>query len=194
MKRSPSSFSSSAPSPRSASDSRNRGAPGTSSAVGWNCTNSRSVTRAPANHASITPSPVAIDGLVVSRNTWPAPPVASNTAPACTSSTPIADGESRADAAPVTHDQLVDARIALDAHACLLGDALPQRAANLPAGRIRGVQHAPPAVRAFAAERQRADRIAIEPRAPLDQLVHIAHAVFDQHRRPRPRRTGHRPR
>src|SRR5687767_6867540 len=45
----------------------------------------RHVARAPANHASITPSPVAIGGLVVSRNTWPAPPVASKTAPACTS-------------------------------------------------------------------------------------------------------------
>ena len=40
----PRALTSRAPSPRSASDSRNRGCPGTFSAVGWNCTNSRSAT------------------------------------------------------------------------------------------------------------------------------------------------------
>jgi hypothetical protein len=44
--------------------------------VNW--TNSRSATRAPATAAIAIPSPVAIAGFVVSRNTWPAPPVASS--------------------------------------------------------------------------------------------------------------------
>ena len=35
------------------------------STVGWNCTNSRSATTAPARSAAATPSPVATDGLVV---------------------------------------------------------------------------------------------------------------------------------
>ena len=35
------------------------------STVGWNCTNSRSVTRAPARSAAAIPSPVATGGLVV---------------------------------------------------------------------------------------------------------------------------------
>ena len=54
------------------------------SAVGWNCTNSRSATRAPARHAIAMPSPDATSGLVVSRNTCPAPPVASSVARART--------------------------------------------------------------------------------------------------------------
>ena len=84
MKRSPAALTISAPSPRSASDSRKRGAPGALSTVGWNCTNSRSATRAPARHAMATPSPVATPGLVLSRNTRAAPPVAMSVARART--------------------------------------------------------------------------------------------------------------
>ena len=50
------------------------------STVGWNCTNSRSATAAPARSASAMPSPVATDGFVDRLNTWPRPPVASTTA------------------------------------------------------------------------------------------------------------------
>ena len=57
VKRSPCSSSSSAPSPRSAS--REQEADGPTSAVGWNCTNSRSATAAPARYASAIPSPTA---------------------------------------------------------------------------------------------------------------------------------------
>ena len=35
------------------------------STVGWNCTNSRSASTAPARSAAAMPSPVATDGLVV---------------------------------------------------------------------------------------------------------------------------------
>ena len=91
---------------------------------------------------------------------------------------------------PPLDDQLDRARVALDAHARLLRHALPQRAAELAAGGIGRMQHAPAAMRAFAAERQRARVVAIEPRAPLDQFVHVAHAVFDQHAHGGRRRTG----
>ena len=56
--------------------------------VGWNCTNSTSVTTAPARSASATPSPVETDGLVVDEKTWPSPPVASTTARARIAPTP----------------------------------------------------------------------------------------------------------
>ena len=46
--------------------------------MGWNWTNSRSVTSAPARIATATPSPVDTDGLVVAANTCPSPPVASS--------------------------------------------------------------------------------------------------------------------
>src|SRR5438445_133681 len=84
VKRSPSAFRRYAPSPRTASDTRKRGAPGTARAVGWNCTNSMSTSDAPARLAMAMPSPVATGGFVVSWNTWPAPPVASRVARAST--------------------------------------------------------------------------------------------------------------
>jgi len=65
MKRSCLSFTRVAPSPRSASDRRNRGVLRFLSAVGWNCMNSRSWVVAPARIAMEIPSPVAISGLVV---------------------------------------------------------------------------------------------------------------------------------
>ena len=46
------------------------------SAVGWNCMNSTSATATPARSAIAIPSPVACAGLVVTANSWPAPPVA----------------------------------------------------------------------------------------------------------------------
>ena len=57
-KRSPSRSRSSAPWPRSASESRGRGMAGWCSAVGWNWTNSTSAVGTPARSAMATPSPV----------------------------------------------------------------------------------------------------------------------------------------
>ena len=45
-------------------------------AVGWNCMNSTSATGTPARRAMARPSAVASGGLVVTANSWPAPPVA----------------------------------------------------------------------------------------------------------------------
>lgn len=91
MKRTPSPSTRWAPSPRTASETRgcwpSASAP-RNSTVGWNCTNSRSETSAPARSARATPSPVDTDGLVVAEKTCPMPPVARTTAGACTAPTP----------------------------------------------------------------------------------------------------------
>src|SRR3954454_11056541 len=84
-KRSPSLSCRVAPSPRTASETRNPSRPGTpTTAVGWNCTNSRSGRAAPAARASISPDPNEPGGLVVRDHSAAAPPVASTTARACT--------------------------------------------------------------------------------------------------------------
>ena len=91
MKRDPRVVARTAPSPRTASLTSGcwpvASAP-SQSTVGWNCTNSRSATAAPARSASAMPSPVATDGLVERLNTWPSPPVARTTAGASTAPTP----------------------------------------------------------------------------------------------------------
>jgi len=67
MKAAPSSRRSTAPSPRTASLIRNVLSRAGYSAVGWNWMNSMLAMRAPARYAIATPSPVAMDGLVVWR-------------------------------------------------------------------------------------------------------------------------------
>ena len=75
-----------APSPRIASVTRKPSRPGTPmAAVGWNCSNSRSASRAPAACASSRPTPWEPGGLVVRAHSAAAPPVASTTARADTS-------------------------------------------------------------------------------------------------------------
>ena len=60
-------------------------------------------------------------------------------------------------------------------------DALPERPADLAAGRIAGVQHAPHAVRRLASEGGPPARIAIEARTPFEQFAHIDRAFLDEH-------------
>ena len=86
-KRSPWLSRSRAPWPRSASESSGRGIAGWCSAVGWNCTNSRSATATPARSAMAMPSPVDSVGLVVTAKSCPAPPVATSTWRARTAAT-----------------------------------------------------------------------------------------------------------
>ena len=62
-----------------------------------------------------------------------------------------------------------------------VGDALPQHASDLAARRIGRMQHAAHAVRAFGCERRLAVSVAIEPRAPLDQLARIARSLVAEH-------------
>ena len=72
VKRLPWSSRSTAPSPRSASERRSDES---TSVVGWNCTNSRSASAAPARYAAAIPSPTAPAGLVVRSQSAAAPPV-----------------------------------------------------------------------------------------------------------------------
>ena len=63
-----------APAPRNASEASGRGSRPRSIPVGWNCTNSRSATCAPARMAAANPSPLHARGLVVQAQSWPYPP------------------------------------------------------------------------------------------------------------------------
>ena len=106
------------------------------------------------------PSPVAIAGFVVSRNTCPAPPVASS----------VRVGVDRArcspsrstNVAPAHAPSRVDSdsrqRVVEHADARMRRDPLPQHAADLAAGGVARVQHAAHAVRGLAAERRAARR------------------------------------
>ncbi len=93
----------------------------------------------------------------------------------------VVGDEPGADAAAALDDQPDRAGVLLDPHARLFRHPLPQRAADLAAGGVGQMQHAPAAMRAFTPERQRARVVSIEPRAPLNQFMHVAHAVFNQH-------------
>ena len=77
-----------------------RGMAGWCSAVGWNCTNSTSAVGTPARSAMATPSPVDSGGLVVTEKSWPAPPVASTTWSARTSTGPSPPTRAAAPARP----------------------------------------------------------------------------------------------
>ena len=83
-------------------------------------------------------------------------------------------------------------RVLEHANARVGDDALPQHAPDLAPGRIGRVQHTPHAVRAFGCERRLAVGVAIEPRAPLDELARIARPFVARAREPRARRTGRR--
>ncbi len=91
MKRLPSKSTRKAPSPRTASEISGcwpwESGP-SHMTVGWNWTNSRSRTRAPARIATAIPSPVDTLGLVDWLKTWPRPPEARTTARQCTAPTP----------------------------------------------------------------------------------------------------------
>ena len=81
VKRLPCSSSSSAPSPRRASESSSDES---TSVVGWNWTNSRSASAAPARYAAAIPSPTAPAGFVVRSQRAAAPPVERRVARAVT--------------------------------------------------------------------------------------------------------------
>ena len=192
MNATPCSSRSTAPSPRSASESSGRGIDGWCSAVGWNCMNSTSATAAPARSASAMPSPVDTAGLVVTAKSCPAPPVATIVCarpdlhrarrPASSARTP-------------THrprlDDQVDGEAALahldEVERVHRGD---QRPLDLRAGRVAaGVHDARQRVTALAGERERRGRAvagAVEHRAERHELADPARALGDEH----PHRVG----
>ena len=133
-------------------------------------------------------------GFVVSRNTWPAPPVASSVARGAhlvararrrrRSATPHAS--------PSSTMQLGDERVIDGLDRRQRADALPERAADLAAGRVAGMQDAPHAVRRLAAERRppvaRRDRTARPSRSARGRSAGRPRRA----RGPPPRRTGRR--
>ena len=81
MKRRPSLLRSTPPSPRTPSVTKMpHTLGGHTIPVGWNCTNSMSISSAPASYASACPSPVYSQLLLVIRYARPMPPVASTMA------------------------------------------------------------------------------------------------------------------
>ena len=82
---------------------------------------------------------------------------------------------------PDLDDEIGDERVVDRRDGVQRPDLLPHRAADRAAGGIADVENAPDAVRRLEPERQFAVRVAIEARAPGDQLAHVARALFDQH-------------
>ncbi len=165
MKRTPASSTRKAPSPRTASEISGcwpvRRPDPSHITVGWNCTNSRSRSTAPARSASAIPSPVATAGLVVAENTWPIPPLASTTARHRTAPTPsrwpspITCRVTPASAAALTGDQVEDQRVLDDLDLGRGGDGGHQRPLDLGAGRVAaGVGDPVAEVPALAGQRQ----------------------------------------
>src|SRR3989442_438810 len=60
------------------------------------------------------------------------------------------------------------------------GDAFPENAADLAAGRIARVEDAADGVGGFPAQREPSVSFAIEPSAPLDQLLDVSRSVLDE--------------
>ena len=145
--------------------------------------NSRSVTRAPASKAMAMPSPVAIAGFVVSRKTWPAPPVAMSVRPAvdlfelsvATDERPRLDTHRRVSRATSRAHRRRHARAGATAPSARAHDRSRDRCAS------RAWSTRRTRVRGLTAKRRRSRRIAIERDAPLDELVDVARTVADKH-------------
>ena len=146
--------------------------------MGWNCTNSRSATRAPARSARATPSPVATAGLVVCAKTWPMPPVARTTAGASTAPTPSCWPSpitcSVAPDAPVgVGEQVEDKRVLDHLDPGVVGDRGHQGAEDLRTGGVAaGVGDPVAQVPALAGQRDAAVGVVVEAGAGGDQLAH----------------------
>ena len=152
------------------------------SAVGWNCMNSTSATATPARSAMARPSAVASAGLVVTANSWPAPPVASTVWVARTSTSRPAGAEGPHPPAPSPLDQQVEGEPLLE-HG---GRGGPGRVDQRPfdlgtGGRTAGVDHPGGGMAALAGQVERSARLAVEDGAHGDQLVDPGGALVHQH-------------
>ena len=76
----------------------------------------------------------------------------------------------------VGHQRMIDH---VDGRQC--PHPLPQHAANLAAGGIAGMEHAPHAVSRLAPERRAAALVAIEAGTPLQQLADVSRSLLNQH-------------
>ena len=190
MNRLPSKSTRNAPSPRTASEISGcwpRESGPRYITVGWNCTNSRSRTVAPARSAIAVPSPVATAGLVVCEKTWPRPPLASTTARQCTAPTPSfwpspITCRVRPATAPFVVEQQVDGQRVLDHLDLGRGlDGGVEGPLDLGAGGVAaGVRDAVAVVAALAGQADLAGGVVVEVGAERDQLADGGGAVGDQ--------------
>ena len=180
--RSPSSLTSSAPSPRTASVTRKPSrSPGTATAVGWNCMNSRSASAAPASWASVRPEPIAPRGFVVRCHSAAAPPVASTVAAAGIAADSVTTPAQRPSS---THSARADVRSCTSMRV-LGGHQLGQARRHVPAGRAAaGVGDAAARVTALQGQQQ----LPVRPSGRTRSRAAPARA-----RAPAPRRRGSRP-
>ena len=184
MKRSPSSLTSQAPSPRSASDNRNRGAPGNRERRRMELHELEigdARAGAPRQRDAVAGRDRRIgrlaedlSGAAGRQQHRAAPSIVAGVAR-------VAIRRARRSGRPRTISAI--ARVWLSTvHARVGRDARPQQPADLASGRVARVQHAAHAVRALAAERRAAPvAIAIERGAPLEQLADVADAVLHEH-------------
>ncbi len=164
-----------------------RGMAGWWSAVGWNCMNSTSATGTPARRAMARPSAVASAGLVVTANSWPAPPVASTVWVARTSTRPTLGAEGHDAPAPPALHQQVEGEPLLQHGGGRGPGGVDQGPLDLgPGGRTAGVDHPGRRVAALAGQGQGPAGLAVEDRAHGDELVDPGRALVHQH----PHRVG----
>ena len=154
------------------------------SAVGWNWTNSTSATGTPARRAMATPSPVDSGGLVVTENSWPAPPVARTTWFGPHLDWLGAGGGRWQGAHPdaaATVDEQLEREPALEHRAGRAVGGVDQRTLHLGAGGgTAGVDDARRRMATLASERERPRRLAVELDAERDQFLHTSGSLVDQ--------------
>ncbi len=157
-------------------------------AVGWNWTNSRSVTSAPARRASAAPSPVDTDRVGGRREDLAHPAGGHHDRTG-------QDGPDAVVGALAEHVQCHSGgpagRVAEQVeHECVLDQPDPrvavhgrmQRPLHLGPGRVAAGVHDPVGVvAALAGQHQRAVRVAVELGAPAHQFAHPGRALADQH-------------
>ena len=89
--------------------------------------------------------------------------------------------EGRSGTHPVAHTQRHRLRVLVHLHARVRRDALPEHPTDLPTSRIACMKHPTHAVRRLPAERNLSRLVAIEFRAPFDELAHVPRPVVHQH-------------
>ena len=108
--------------------------------VGWYCTNSMSLSGAPARYASAMPSPVLMLAFVVNGKTFPQPPVASTTALAVMAwIRPVVSSIATTPQHPAVVDQEPgDEPLVVPLHRGILQGRLEQRVQHVEPGLVGG--------------------------------------------------------
>ena len=151
-------------------------------AVGWNWMNSTSATGTPARRAMARPSPVDWSGLVVTENSWPAPPVARRVSVARDLDQAAVRSQGRDAPAPPVGDDQVEREPAFRDARPRSGARPSTRARSISSagGRPAGVDHPGHRVASLAGQLQPAPVVGVEHRAQGDQLVDPTRALVDE--------------